>query len=58
MCNDPVSKIYLSKRMFSLGARVMDLFDTVEEKHHQCAIYNLCNSDNFFKAAYNHEKIY
>ena len=58
MCNYPVSKTYLSKRLLPLYARVMALIDNVEEKHHQCAIYNLYNSSTFFKAVYNNEKIY
>ena len=36
MCNYPVSNTYFSKRLSSLDARVMDLFGTVEVKHHQC----------------------
>ena len=42
--------------MLPLHAKVMDLFDTLREKHHQQAMYNICNSAAFFKAAYNHEK--
>ena len=56
MCNDPVSKEYLSKRLFPLDPRVMILFDTVEEKHHQQAMDNLYKSATFFKADCNHEK--
>ena len=56
MCNDTVSKIYLAKSLSLLDVRVMALFDTVQEKHHQCAMYNLYKSATIFKAAYNHEK--
>ena len=42
--------------MLPLNYRVMEFFDTVEEKYHQCAMYNLYNSDAFYKAAYNYEK--
>ena len=53
MCNNPSPKTYLAKRMFPLHARVMDFFDTAEEKNHQCAMYNIYNLDAFFKEAYN-----
>ena len=58
MCNDPEPKTYLDKRMSPLHDIVMTLFDTVEEKHHRCSMYNLYNSATFFKVAYNHEKKY
>ena len=58
MCNDPVSKKYLTKRLLPLDARVMALFDIVEGKHHQCEMDNIYNSDDFFKAASNNEKNY
>ena len=32
MCNDPLTKKYLDKRILSLHARVIAFFDTVEEK--------------------------
>ena len=51
MCNDPLSKTYLAKRMLSLHAIVMAFFDTVEEKHHKCAMNNIYKSDAFFRAA-------
>ena len=57
MCNDYSPKQYLDKRMLPLHARVVVFFDTVEGKHHQCAMYNLYNSDAFFMKAYNREKI-
>ena len=40
--------------LLPLHTRVMAFFDTVEGKHHQCAMYNLCKSGGFFKAAYKH----
>ena len=49
MCNDPSPKKNLAKKMLQLHARVMAFFDTMEEKHHQCAMYNLYNSDCFFQ---------
>ena len=51
MFNDTSSKYYLAKRMLPLHARVMAIFDTVEEKRHQYAMDNIYNSDTFFKAA-------
>ena len=56
MCNYPVSKRNLSKRMLPLHSRVLALFDTIEETNHQRAIDNIYNSAIFFKAAYNNEK--
>ena len=43
MCNDPLSKKILAKRMLPLHDRVVAFFDTVEGKHHQFAMYNLYN---------------
>ena len=45
-----------TKRMLPFYARVMVFSDTVDGKHHQCAMDYLYNSDAFFKAAYNHKK--
>ena len=56
MCNDPVSKIYLSEILLPFDAIVMALFDNVEGKHNQCAVGSLYNSATLFKAAYNNEK--
>ena len=56
MCNDASPKTYSSKRMLILHDIVMAFFDTVEGKHHQCAMDHLYNSDDFSKATYNHEK--
>ena len=58
MCNDSLPKKYLAKRMLPLHARVMDIFDTVEEKHHKCTMDNIYNLDAFFKSSYNHEENY
>ena len=38
MCNDPVPKTYLANRLPPFHARLMALFGTVDEKHHQCAM--------------------
>ena len=51
MCNYTSPKIYLSKRMLPLHARVMDFFDIMEVKYHQCEMDNMYNSGTFFKAA-------
>ena len=58
MCNDLLIKTYLDQRMLPLHARVMAYFDTVEVKHYQCAMDDLYHLAEFFKADYNHEKIY
>ena len=39
-----------------LHARVMALFDSVKDSHHQCAMDNLYNSAAFCKAAVNHKR--
>ena len=43
MCTDTFPKKHLAKRILPLHARVMEFFDTVEEKHYQCAMYNIYN---------------
>ena len=58
LCAIILRQIVLDKSMLPLHARVMDFFDTVEEKDHKCAMCNIYNSDEVFKAAYNHEKNY
>ena len=58
MCKNSLSKKYLSKRLSLLDSRVMAIFDTVEEKHHQCATDNIIHSAIFFKSAYNHERFF
>ena len=52
MCNYPLPKIYLAKRVLPPHARVMAFFYTMEGKHHQLAMDNLYKSDDFFTAAY------
>jgi hypothetical protein len=56
MRNDPAPKEYTSKGLSPLHSRVMALFDTVKDDHHQCAMDNLYNSVAFCKAAVNHSK--
>ena len=56
MRNDPAPKKYLDTGLSPLHSCVMGLFDTVEDKHHQCAMDNLYNSAAFCQAAYNHDK--
>ena len=58
MCRDPVPKLYFSKIMSPLKFRVITLLGTVEGKLHPYTMDNLCNSDTFFKIAYNSEKHY
>ena len=48
----------LDKSMLPLHTIVMDIFDTVEGKLHQCVMDNIYNSSAFFKAGYNHDKNY
>ena len=56
MRNDPAPKDYIRKGLSPLHARVMSLFDTLEDEHHQCAMDNLYNSANFCRFAVNHPK--
>ena len=55
MQNDPAPKKYLKEGLSPLHARVMSLFDVLEEYYHQCAMDNLYNSVSFCRAAYNHK---
>ena len=55
MRNDPAPKKYMKMGLSPLHSRVMYLFDSLEEKHHQCAMDNLYNSASFCRAAVNHE---
>ena len=55
MRNDPAPRKYIRQGLSPLHSRVMALFDSVEEDHHQCAMDNLYNSATFCRAAYNHE---
>ena len=56
MRNDPAPRKYLKEGLSPLHARVMALYDSVEDQNHHCAMDNLYNSAAFCKAAYNHEK--
>ena len=47
MCNYPMSKTNSSKRLSPLDSKVMDLFNTAEGKHHQCAMDDLYDSATF-----------
>ena len=53
MRNDRAPGKYLKQGLSPLHSCVMGLFDTVKDKHHQCAMDNLYNSAAFCKAAYN-----
>ena len=55
MRNDPALKKYLRQGLSLLHSRVMALFDSLEDEHHQCAMDNLYNSATFCRAAHNHE---
>ena len=54
MRNDRAPAKYLKKGLSPLHSRVMGLFDSIKDTHHQCAMDNLYNSAAFCKAAYNH----
>ena len=56
MINDCAPSNYLKQGLLPLYSRVMGLFDSIEDDHHQCAMDNLYNSAAFCKAAYNHKK--
>ena len=56
MCSDTAPKTYLSEQLSPLHDRVLEIFDTVEVKHHQCMMDNHYNSAAFFKSVYNNEK--
>ena len=56
MINDCAPRNYLKQGLLPLYSRVMGLFDSIEDDHHQCAMDNLYNSAAFCKAAYNHKK--
>ena len=46
---------YLSKWLSPLDDIMMALFDTTEDKQHQCKLNNIYNLVAFCKAAYNHK---
>ena len=50
MYNDPPPKTYLDWSMSLLHSIAVDIFDNVEDKHHQCSMYDLHKSAAFFKA--------
>ena len=56
MSNDPAPKKYLKHGLSPLHARVMSLFDVLEENYHQCAMDNLYNSAAHCRAAFNHKR--
>jgi hypothetical protein len=52
--NDPAPKKYLNLRLSPLHARVMWLFDSLLDDHHQVGMDNLYNSAAFCRAAFLH----
>jgi hypothetical protein len=52
--NDPAPKQYLKLGLSPLHARVMWLFDSLHDLHHQIGMDNLYNSAAFCRAAYLH----
>ena len=56
MRNNRAPSKCLKQGMSPLHSRVMVLFDSIEDNHHQCAMNDLYNSVAFCKAAYNHKK--
>ena len=52
--NDPAPRKYTSMGLSPLHARVMWLFDSLNDKFHHCAMDNLYNSAAFCKAAFKH----
>ena len=56
MHNDPVPKTYFSKRLSPSNAKLMELFDNMEGKHHPFSMYNIYKSVAFFKTASNNKK--
>ena len=56
MRNDPAPPKYLKQGLSPLHSITMDLFDSVKDEYHHCAMDNLYNSVTFCKQAYNHPK--
>jgi hypothetical protein len=56
MRNNPAPKKYLQKKLSPLHARVLGLFECLEEKHHQVGMDNLYNSATFARQCFNHPK--
>jgi hypothetical protein len=52
--NDPAPKKYLNLKLSPLHARVMWLFDSLHDDHHQIGMDNLYNSAAFCRAAFLH----
>ena len=50
------SKKYIDKGLFPLHARVMCLFDHLEDQFHECGVDNLYMSAKFCRDAYTHHK--
>ncbi|KAL7577120.1 hypothetical protein ACA910_019722 [Epithemia clementina (nom. ined.)] len=55
-CNQPAPRDYLQIGYFPLHARILGMFDQLEEKHHNCWFDNLYLSAKFCKAAFTHPK--
>ena len=55
MRNDPAPKQYLKNGTSPLHARVLSLFDVLEESYHQAGMDNLYNSVSFSKKAFMHK---
>ena len=56
MQNEPPPTKYISKGFSPLHSRVLSLFDSLKDDHHQCGMDNLYNSAKFCRAAYQHER--
>ena len=56
MRNEPPPTKYISKGFSPLHSRVLSLFDSLKDDHHQCGMDNLYNSAKFCRAAYQHER--
>ena len=54
--NEPAPKRWKKLGLSPLHSRVMALFDTLKDDHHQCGMDNLYNSVAFCKAAFKHPK--
>jgi Transposase IS4/SAP domain len=52
--NEPAPLKYLSMGMSPLHARVMSLFDCLEDNYHRCSMDNLYMSAKFARNAFNH----
>ena len=52
--HEPPPKRYTNKGLSALHARVMSMFDAIEDKNHRCGVDNLYISAKFCKDAYQH----